>query len=143
MVLTSLLHSIALTWPEAPETSAIVSQAAPGCTSNVTDAQNRCCASGLPDRAGVCCPAGSSLDALGSCCAPGSALDAAGTCGGAARLLDVLGAGCRSGFVDARGACCEVRRNLLSAPLIAVRGAPAGPHMSACKMPCTQDSEHG
>ncbi|BDA45042.1 probable disintegrin and metalloproteinase with thrombospondin motifs at N-terminal half [Coccomyxa sp. Obi] len=82
-------------------------QVSPDCTSNVTDATNRCCASGLADRTGICCLVGSTLDAIGACCAPGTRLDAAGTCGGASRLLDVQGAGCRSGVVDARGACCE------------------------------------
>lgn len=95
----------------------------PDCTSNVTDATNRCCASGLADRTGICCSVDSTLDAVGACCAPGMRLDAAGTCGGASRLLDVQGAGCRSGVVDARGTCCEVL------------GRPQLPQSDTCQYP--------
>lgn len=68
------------------------------------DRQLACCASGIVDASGTCCPAGAVLDAAGACCAGGK-LDACGVCGGDGQFVDTAGACCAT-LLDADGQCC-------------------------------------
>eukprot|EP00878_Enallax_costatus_P035171 GHUV01039165.1.p1 GENE.GHUV01039165.1~~GHUV01039165.1.p1 ORF type:complete len:341 (+),score=97.19 GHUV01039165.1:954-1976(+) len=50
---------------------------------------NKCCASGVVDGQGACCPAGSVLDSQGQCCQSGT-VDACGVCGGTSWSVDIM-----------------------------------------------------
>lgn len=54
----------------------------------IMDRHDRCCASGVLNVTGECCPPGSVLDAAGACCASGQ-VDVCGVCGGASWTVDV------------------------------------------------------
>lgn len=54
----------------------------------VMDRHDRCCASGVLNVTGECCPPGSVLDAAGACCSSGQ-VDVCGVCGGASWTVDV------------------------------------------------------
>lgn len=70
------------------------------------DADLTCCATGIVDAAGSCCPDGSVLDGSGNCCADGK-LDPCGVCGGSGVAVDLQGSCCTT-LLDAQGLCCEV-----------------------------------
>lgn len=50
---------------------------------------DKCCASGVLDVHGSCCPAGSVLDSSGACCEAGW-VDRCGTCGGSSWTVDIM-----------------------------------------------------
>ena len=83
-----------------------LAQVAANCSSDVVDAQQQCCPSGVLDNNVTCCELGSALDGAGWCCPEGT-LDSCGVCNGAGTAVDVEGTCCKSS-IDAAGICCQV-----------------------------------